>query len=50
MDDGEQEIIFNAGNLASGVYFYRIVAQGIDDDGLPTNRFMTVKKILLVSK
>ena len=48
MDEGTQEVQFNAGNLASGVYFYRISAQGIDDDGVLTNTFSTVMKMLLV--
>jgi len=48
MDEGTQELQFNAGSLASGIYFYRIVAQGFDDDGITTNNFTTVKKMLLV--
>ncbi len=48
MDEGTQELQFNAGSLASGMYFYRIVAQGFDDDGINTNNFTTVKKMLLV--
>ncbi|GEM_PF-2322718 len=48
MDDGTQEILFNANNVASGVYFYRIIAQGFDEDGINTNTFATVKKMLLV--
>ncbi|MFI5253531.1 MAG: SdrD B-like domain-containing protein [Bacteroidota bacterium] len=28
MSEGQQEVTFNANNYASGVYFYRIVAQG----------------------
>ena len=48
MDDGAQEIQFNASNLSSGVYFYRIIAEGMDDDGLMTTSFVTSKKMLLV--
>ncbi|HTK81612.1 MAG TPA: fibronectin type III domain-containing protein, partial [Bacteroidota bacterium] len=49
MDDGTQEVQFNAGGLASGVYFYRIVAQGMDDDGnISTSNFTSVMKMLLV--
>jgi hypothetical protein len=47
-DDGVKEVPFNANNLASGVYFYRIVAEGFDDDGIRTNSFTTVKKMLLI--
>jgi hypothetical protein len=51
MDEGDQEVEFNAGNLPSGVYFYRIVAEGIADDeetGAVPERFMDAKKMLLV--
>jgi len=47
--DGTQTVQFNARNLASGVYFYRIVAQGIEDDGtLSNNTFQTVQKMMLI--
>ncbi len=40
---------FNANNLASGVYFYRFVAQSIGDNGLTTGAtFTQVKKMMLV--
>lgn len=48
MDDGTQEILFDANGVASGVYFYRIVAAGFDEDGVTTNTFTTVKKMLFV--
>jgi hypothetical protein len=48
MDDGTQEIQFNANNLASGVYFYRIIAEGANEDGQTTTSFITSKKMLLV--
>jgi len=32
MEDGSQSLEFNANNLPSGVYFYRIVAQGFGDE------------------
>jgi hypothetical protein len=47
-DDGTQEFQFDASNLASGVYFYRLVAQGLNDDGAQTTSFITSKKMLLV--
>jgi len=40
---------FNGANLASGVYFYRISAQSLDDNGAQTGKsFTQVKKMLLV--
>jgi len=48
MDDGTQEFQFDASNLSSGVYFYRIIAQGMDDEGLNATSFITSKKMLLV--
>ena len=57
MDEGEQEVEFSADALASGVYFYRIVTEGISspDDGadLPAGQksshtFIDVKKMLLI--
>ena len=47
--DGTQTVRFNARNLASGVYFYQIIAQGINDDGtMNTNTFQTVQKMMLL--
>ncbi len=40
---GSHEIHFDAGNLASGMYFYRITAQGVDGKS-----FSDVKKMLLL--
>jgi hypothetical protein len=49
MEDGEQELEFDAASLASGVYFYQIVAEGLPgDDGIPPQIFTEVKKMLLV--
>jgi hypothetical protein len=48
MDDGTQEFQFDASNLSSGVYFYRIIAEGLDDDGAATTSFVTSRKMLLV--
>ena len=49
MEGGTQEVEFDASSLTSGVYFYRIVAEGIaDDEGTPGERFMSVKKMLMI--
>jgi len=44
--EGVNEVTFEAHNLPSGVYFYRIVAEGLDEEA-PTN-FTQVKKMLLL--
>jgi len=47
--EGLNDVTFDASSLASGVYFYRIVAQGIDEDGVvKSNSFISVKKMMLV--
>jgi hypothetical protein len=50
MDDGEQQVQFNASKLSSGVYFYRIIAEqiGNEDDGIPSSYFSSAKKMLLI--
>ncbi|MBI1805567.1 MAG: T9SS type A sorting domain-containing protein [Ignavibacteria bacterium] len=50
MDDGTQQVEFNALNLPSGVYSYRIVAQGIADKekGTSGQQFIYVRKMLLL--
>jgi hypothetical protein len=45
----ENEVEFDASALTSGVYFYRIAAQGIDDDGITTgNTYAKTMKMILV--
>lgn len=49
MDEGEQEIEFNAQNIASGVYFYRLEANGIPDEGTKgSEQFVSIRKMILV--
>ena|GEM_PF-3982756 len=50
MDDGTQEIEFDASGLTSGVYFYSIIVQGAEDpdEGTIGKRFVSVKKMLLI--
>jgi len=46
---GYQEVRFLANGLASGVYFYRITAESLDDNGTPTGQsFVQVKKMILL--
>lgn len=48
-DVGNQEVQFDAGGYASGVYFYRLVAQAANDNGVAMGKtFTQVKKMLLV--
>jgi hypothetical protein len=49
-DAGYKRVAWNASNLPSGVYFYRIVAEGIPDEKAGTlgQKFTKVKKLLLV--
>ena len=50
MEEGTEEVEFDAGSLPSGVYFYRITAQGVADEeqGVVGQTFLDVKKMLLV--
>ncbi len=47
-EEGERSIEFNAGNLASGVYFYRILAEPIAVDGRHPRLLIGAGKMLLV--
>ncbi len=50
MTDGHQEAVFNASHFASGVYFYRLVAEGIPDAeaGVPEKTFTQIKRMILM--
>ena len=50
MDEGTEEVEFDASMLPSGVYFYRIIAQGVGDEeeGIVGKRYVDVKKMLLL--
>ncbi len=50
LDAGVQELHFDGSNLASGIYFYRIVAQAIgnQDDEIAGEKFVSVKKMVLM--
>jgi hypothetical protein len=50
MYDGEQEAEFDASTLSSGVYFYRLMAEGIPDDEeeISAQTYTSVKKMLLL--
>ncbi len=45
MDEGSYELEFDATNLSSGVYFYRLIANGVEDN---STTFTDVKKMLLI--
>ena len=50
LDAGSQSIDFDASTLPSGVYFYRVVAQQVNDDGLQTGQYFTSTKKMMLLK
>jgi hypothetical protein len=47
LESGEYELPFNASNFATGVYFYRINIESVDEDGMKQS-FTDVKKMLMM--
>jgi len=50
MDDGARSVLFNGRNLASGVYFYRLIAEPLaGEDGEPSGgNYILAKKMILL--
>jgi hypothetical protein len=48
MEGGSQSLQFNAKSLSSGVYFYRIIAEGIADETSAATTFTDTKKMILI--
>jgi len=48
MTQGVAQAHFNGGNLASGVYFYRFVAETVGNGDQPGQTFTQVKKMMLI--
>jgi hypothetical protein len=48
MEDGMQTLEFNASRLSSGVYFYRIIAEGLSEEGNATQTYTGINKMVLI--
>jgi hypothetical protein len=48
LEAGTKQLDFNASNYASGVYFYRIIAQGVPGENGTGRIYTDVKKMILV--
>jgi len=48
-DEGYNDVDFDASGLSSGIYFYRLTVQNVDDQGTGVGRaFTQIKKMMLV--
>jgi hypothetical protein len=47
LEEGEQTVEFNASPFASGAYFYRIIAEGRDENGV-LRTFTSARKMMLI--
>lgn len=50
LDAGNQDVDFDASALPSGVYFYRLVAQSLNDEGVATGQIFTQSKKMMLIK
>jgi photosystem II stability/assembly factor-like uncharacterized protein len=48
VEEGNQKFTFNGSDLSSGVYFYRLIAEGISNDGSTGQAFTSIKKMVLM--
>ena len=50
LEEGVQEVTFEAQSFATGVYYYRLIADGLadEDNEIAGQTFVSVKKMLLV--
>jgi hypothetical protein len=51
LDEGVQDVEFNGSNIATGVYFYRLVAETLteeDQSDMPHGTFTITKKMMLI--
>lgn len=49
VDEGDQQVVFNASSLASGIYYYRLIVDGIpDEDGVKGQSYSAVRKMILL--
>jgi hypothetical protein len=47
LDEGEESVEFDAAGLPSGVYYYRLTARPVDDDGVGAS-FEQIRKMMLI--
>jgi len=47
LDEGEESVEFDAAGLPSGVYYYRLTARPVDEDGMGVS-FEQIRKMMLI--